>query len=132
MICGVPKTIIIKAWQTIWVDFGGHLGPQKEPKIEEKQLFVVTFCRMRFFSMFSCIFDPSRLIFVDSWSCGEQFGYVKHRSKCTFAFSDIFAILCEFCSISSSFLTIWTSFLVPRSQKITKNGGSELRSKIDR
>ena len=115
-----PKTIIVNAWQTTWVDFGGHLGPQKEPKIEEKQLFVVTFCRMRFFSMFSCIFDPSRPIFVDSWSCGEPFGYVKHRSKCTFPISDIFAIFGEFCSILSRFLTILTSFLVPKSPKIAK------------
>ena len=48
-----PKTIIAKAWQTTWVDFGGHLGPPKEPEIKEKLLFVVTFCRMRFFSPLS-------------------------------------------------------------------------------
>ena len=87
---------------------------------------------MRFFSMFSCILDPSRPIFVDSWSCGEPFGYVKHRSKCTFAFSDIFVISGEFSSILSRFLTILTSFGVPKSPKISINGVSELRSKIDR
>ena len=50
----------------------------------------------------------------------EPFGYVKHRSKCTFPISDIFAILADFCSISSRFLTILTSFLVPKSPKIAK------------
>ena len=41
------------------------------------------------------MFAPSRPIWVDSGSCGEPFGYVKHRSKCTFAFSDFCAIVGE-------------------------------------
>ena len=130
----VRKVVLVtvpRCHSPIWMVWGVILGPQNDPKIDEKQLFVVTFCRLRFFSMFSCIFDPSRPIFVDSWSCGEPFGYVKHRSKCTLAFSDIFATFCEFSSISSRFLTILTSFLAPKSPKITKNGGSESRSKID-
>ena len=75
--------------------------------------------------------SENRPISVDSGSCGEPFGYVKHRSKCTFAFSDIFAIFGECCTILSRFLSILTSFLVPKSPKISKNGVSELRSKID-
>ena len=120
------------SWGAIFMILGVILGPPNGPEINKKQLFVVTFFRMLFFSMFSCIFDPSRPIFVDSWSCGEPFGYVKHRSKCTFAFSDIFAIFGGFCAILSRFLIIFTSFLVPKSPLISKNGVSELRSKIDR
>ena len=93
--CGRPKSDPVQCPSPIFGQKGSPRGSQKGSKIDEKQLFVVTFCRMRFLSMFSCIFDPSRPIFVDSWSCGEPFGYVKHRSKCTFAFSDFCTIVGE-------------------------------------
>ena len=86
------QNTITQSVSPILMVLGVIWGPPNGPKINKKLLFVVTFFVMRFCSMFSCIFAPSRLIWVDSGSRGEPFGYVKHRSKCTFAFSDIFVI----------------------------------------
>ena len=113
-----PLGGIWRSFGTVWGSFVDPNGP----KSDKKQLFAVTFFGTRFGSMFSCIFAPSRPILVDSGLCGEPFGYVKHRSKCTFAFSDIFAISGEFCSIFGRFWLILTSFGDPNHQKSRRKG----------
>ena len=104
------------------------MGPQNCPQINKKPFFSSLF-PMRFLIAKSCENVRKCLIFGDSGSCGEPFGPVKHRSKCTSAFSDIFAVFLESCSILSRFLTILASFLVPKSPEITENGASECSQK---
>ena len=123
--------------------WGVILGPQMVPKSIKKNVFFLSLFSHAFcwhvFSSLGPFFSPFAAIFDDFWTLGTPKNTkirweVLHFSERSLflIFYRNFRVFLESSSIFSRFWSILASFLVPKSPKIAKNGGSEWRSKIDR